>query len=130
MCICFVFFFKQKTAYEVRISDWSSDVCSSDLAGAVLADLARRGGARRLRPPPAGAARRPARHLPRARLDLRLPPPRPAAAGGAAAALHDPVPGGARLDPRLLASAPALSLPALAGLPVLWLVLRGRQSVV
>src|SRR3546814_18518690 len=31
MCV-FVFFFKQKTAYEVRISDWSSDVCSSDLA--------------------------------------------------------------------------------------------------
>src|SRR3546814_17003500 len=30
----FVFFFKQKTAYEMRISDWSSDVCSSDLAGA------------------------------------------------------------------------------------------------
>src|SRR3546814_10218591 len=30
---CFVFFFKQKTAYEMRISDWSSDVCSSDLAG-------------------------------------------------------------------------------------------------
>src|SRR3546814_3073254 len=29
--VCF-FFFKQKTAYEVRISDWSSDVCSSDLA--------------------------------------------------------------------------------------------------
>src|SRR3546814_20916784 len=28
-----VFFFKQKTAYELRISDWSSDVCSSDLAG-------------------------------------------------------------------------------------------------
>src|SRR3546814_4922421 len=26
-----VFFFKQKTAYDVRISDWSSDVCSSDL---------------------------------------------------------------------------------------------------
>src|SRR3546814_8964076 len=26
------FFFKQKTAYEVRISDWSSDVCSSDLS--------------------------------------------------------------------------------------------------
>src|SRR3546814_8529101 len=32
------FFFKQKTAYEMRISDWSSDVCSSDLAaGAVVA---------------------------------------------------------------------------------------------
>src|SRR3546814_19007582 len=30
MCGCF-FFFKQKTAYEMRISDWSSDVCSSDL---------------------------------------------------------------------------------------------------
>src|SRR3546814_8614765 len=36
-CCCFVslsivfFFFKQKTAYEMRISDWSSDVCSSDL---------------------------------------------------------------------------------------------------
>src|SRR3546814_3498739 len=29
--ICSVFFFKQKTAYEMRISDWSSDVCSSDL---------------------------------------------------------------------------------------------------
>src|SRR3546814_6483227 len=30
---CFVFFFKQKTAYELRIRDWSSDVCSSDLRG-------------------------------------------------------------------------------------------------
>src|SRR3546814_12596603 len=29
------FFFKQKTAYEMRISDWSSDVCSSDLAALV-----------------------------------------------------------------------------------------------
>src|SRR3546814_7539379 len=29
-----IFFFKQKTAYEMRISDWSSDVCSSDLAEA------------------------------------------------------------------------------------------------
>src|SRR3546814_2699182 len=31
MCVVYVFFFKQKTAYEMRISDWSSDVCSSDL---------------------------------------------------------------------------------------------------
>src|SRR3546814_6982750 len=31
LCCMFVFFFKQKTAYEMRISDWSSDVCSSDL---------------------------------------------------------------------------------------------------
>src|SRR3546814_10103225 len=31
-CLIFcLFFFKQKTAYEMRISDWSSDVCSSDL---------------------------------------------------------------------------------------------------
>src|SRR3546814_5653684 len=40
----YVFFFKQKTAYEMRIGDWSSDVCSSDLpllglvAGALLGD--------------------------------------------------------------------------------------------
>src|SRR3546814_7785270 len=31
MFVCLFFFFKQKTAYEMRISDWSSDVCSSDL---------------------------------------------------------------------------------------------------
>src|SRR3546814_21044617 len=31
MLLCKFFFFKQKTAYEMRISDWSSDVCSSDL---------------------------------------------------------------------------------------------------
>src|SRR3546814_2644567 len=35
LCDAFVFFFKQKTAYEMRISDWSSDVCSSDLRDAV-----------------------------------------------------------------------------------------------
>src|SRR3546814_5029099 len=33
MCRASFFFFKQKTAYEMRISDWSSDVCSSDLHG-------------------------------------------------------------------------------------------------
>src|SRR3546814_4951144 len=32
MLVLIFFFFKQKTAYEMRISDWSSDVCSSDLA--------------------------------------------------------------------------------------------------
>src|SRR3546814_10687994 len=31
--ICYFCFFNQKTAYEMRISDWSSDVCSSDLGG-------------------------------------------------------------------------------------------------
>src|SRR3546814_4832806 len=35
---CF-FFFKQKTAYEMRISDWGSDVCSSDLSMAIQSDL-------------------------------------------------------------------------------------------
>src|SRR3546814_3610047 len=38
LCLClsiFFFFFKQKTAYEMRISDWSSDVCSSDLQQAL-----------------------------------------------------------------------------------------------
>src|SRR3546814_8871743 len=34
--IFFLFFFKQKTAYEMRISDWSSDVCSSDLLGPAI----------------------------------------------------------------------------------------------
>src|SRR3546814_2601234 len=62
------FFFKQKTAYEVRISDWSSDVCSSDLQAAAgmggLVDL------------DAGAERGdPDRHLPAgADLDVALEP--------------------------------------------------------
>src|SRR3546814_9416772 len=34
--LCFFVFFKQKTAYEMRISDWSSDVCSSDLITGTL----------------------------------------------------------------------------------------------
>src|SRR3546814_5372117 len=38
------FFFKQKTAYEMRISDWSSDVCSSDLFFATLIIRTRAGG--------------------------------------------------------------------------------------
>src|SRR3546814_7425407 len=36
--LLYVFFFKQKTAYEMRISDWSSDVCSSDLPNIALPD--------------------------------------------------------------------------------------------
>src|SRR3546814_10644269 len=35
-----MFFFKQKTAYEMRISDWSSDVCSSDLGGDAIEEPA------------------------------------------------------------------------------------------
>src|SRR3546814_2057635 len=45
----FFFFFKQKTAYEMRISDWSSDVCSSDLASLLPSSATHE--------PPASAAR-------------------------------------------------------------------------
>src|SRR3546814_1060095 len=38
----FFVFFKQKTAYEMRISDWSSDVCSSDLLGHDVRDAVQR----------------------------------------------------------------------------------------
>src|SRR3546814_17697198 len=55
VCVSVFFFFKQKTAYEMRISDWSSDVCSSDLhrlakripARFVVAKLIDRGARRR-----------------------------------------------------------------------------------
>src|SRR3546814_3099861 len=39
MSVLCIFFFKQKTAYEMRISDWSSDVCSSDLSKESLARI-------------------------------------------------------------------------------------------
>src|SRR3546814_1918688 len=57
------FFFKQKTAYEMRISDWSSDVCSSDLLSRLQLCLAAAGAQPRRR-------RRRAR---RAAADLSLP---------------------------------------------------------
>src|SRR3546814_3875288 len=57
LCCDFVFFFKQKTAYEMRISDWSSDVCSSDLGrGEGLGSEGQCQGQSRLGP--AGAAER------------------------------------------------------------------------
>src|SRR3546814_3427149 len=74
------FFFKQKTAYEMRISDWSSDVCSSDLPGYVpcvrprpgppleLGSHAPEEGPRHRHPPPAGRHRDPHDGT------LRLPP--------------------------------------------------------
>src|SRR3546814_7751529 len=61
------FFFKQKTAYEMRISDWSSDVCSSDLQTGACHDLqrpARRQGQSAL-PRPPGQPHRP--------LDAQMP---------------------------------------------------------
>src|SRR3546814_19097201 len=42
ICVICFFFFKQKTAYEMRISDWSSDVCSSDLHVTAGIDVGRR----------------------------------------------------------------------------------------
>src|SRR3546814_10506673 len=59
---CF-FFFKQKTAYEMRISDWSSDVCSSDLNSSRRA--ARCNGRRHGRDPPKQEPGRRAEPVPR-----------------------------------------------------------------
>src|SRR3546814_5172504 len=42
ICAASIFLFKQKTAYEMRISDWSSDVCSSDLHVEVVGGLGKR----------------------------------------------------------------------------------------
>src|SRR3546814_349671 len=64
MCVYF-FFFKQKTAYEMRISDWSSDVCSSDLRHVVAGRLSRlsgRAGLLRLQGGRPGVGRGAARH--------------------------------------------------------------------
>src|SRR3546814_23535 len=47
LCCFFFFFFKQKTADEMRISDWSSDVCSSDLQVILVRALALAGDTRR-----------------------------------------------------------------------------------
>src|SRR3546814_4267327 len=62
------FFFKQKTAYEMRISDWSSDVCSSDLPLSGPGGASRAGTLAVALHPAVGAARRGAgvagRHLP------------------------------------------------------------------
>src|SRR3546814_12417719 len=55
-CLVIFFFFKQKTAYDLRISDWSSDVCSSDLKVFIgrlpPSSLRRRGPARTASPRP------------------------------------------------------------------------------
>src|SRR3546814_3477313 len=103
------FFFKQKTAYEMRISDWSSDVCSSDLGlPAAVRDLHRAGDPRsaaaRL-PTPTGFPAPP--HRPQAPSGARRNPgagllsagvPLPGAAAGAARLVAGAAP------PRLRAS--------------------------
>src|SRR3546814_2173120 len=72
------FFFKQKTAYEMRISDWSSDVCSSDLArrgrgrGAGTAALAAAPGHQRVVDPYVGRLPEAALHQVIGQADRRL----------------------------------------------------------
>src|SRR3546814_14244949 len=52
------FFFKQKTAYEMRISDWSSDVCSSDLLAHLAGDVVLGGVPPQSQPRPCGGRAR------------------------------------------------------------------------
>src|SRR3546814_19353238 len=80
----YIVFFKQKTAYEMRISDWSSDVCSSDLVGtstvslrlptSTLATLASYLG--REQPLTAISGRRPSRVFCRSMKPVAMPPAR------------------------------------------------------
>src|SRR3546814_4550712 len=67
----YFFFFKQKTAYEMRISDWSSDVCSSDLWCAAMP-----------RPPPMTTTRKAVAHDHDREQDQRHAQCRPATGGG------------------------------------------------
>src|SRR6187402_3809931 len=59
--MCFFFFFKQKTAYEMVSCDWSSDVCSSDLEHAAAPDRDAVGHAEVMDPPRLEVAADPAR---------------------------------------------------------------------
>src|SRR3546814_7472896 len=124
-----IFCFKQKTAYEMRISDWSSDVCSSDLNAVEVEAPSRQ--ADMLRPVPCEHARAVDRLEPhvadRFRLDLIRPEdsepgclrfrrqePRSALERAAlvAAIIHtqDALPGHPRADRAAMHDAPAISL--------------------
>src|SRR3546814_13286239 len=75
------FFFKQKTAYEMRISDWSSDVCSSDLRAPLPKKLGRSSTSRHVPTNPVGSFRRkndriPEQHHPGWLYPPPLPDPR------------------------------------------------------
>src|SRR3546814_7595078 len=65
------FFFKQKTAYEMRISDWSSDVCSSDLLLRLRRDSPAAGTVRKQTSGGAAAARQPVHRQGRNRIQLQ-----------------------------------------------------------
>src|SRR3546814_7242740 len=80
-----VFFFKQKTAYEMRISDWSSDVCSSDLR---LTGAKPRSSETAKRRPSRAAGLRPAKSAPRVKPDSgsRASPPASASRNSARSA--------------------------------------------
>src|SRR3546814_7889251 len=83
MSFCF-FFFKQKTAYEMRISDWSSDVCSSDLARERAGDRRPRLALGRARRKEEIVAMVPQDHRLRRRVARRVGQPRQMARQGAA----------------------------------------------
>src|SRR3546814_12017117 len=95
-----IVFFKQKTAYEMRISDWSSDVCSSDLANverpmlAVGKDVNAVG--HRLAPMPMGPGDKPRDDSGMYSLKTKKPVPR---FGGRSAAPFRKSPGGASARP-------------------------------
>src|SRR3546814_1213568 len=78
VCRLVFFLFKQKTAYEVRISDWSSDVCSSDLPDVLACGLMR-----------AGLIHNPRSQRNRRGDDLRIPAELPYAAPATPAELLD-----------------------------------------
>src|SRR3546814_16817788 len=92
------FFFKQKTAYEMRISDWSSDVCSSDLMAGVVIGLKREeDGAAHARTPALAARASSAAHSSSMTAADRSPSPISASGQSAAAArgvhlaIHQPI---------------------------------------
>src|SRR3546814_5900599 len=68
------FFFKQKTAYEMRISDWSSDVCSSDLFAPKQQTMRKCGESRFQAPGPAQTAARTPKKVPDERYGERITP--------------------------------------------------------
>src|SRR3546814_10221113 len=74
VCYVLIFFFKQETAYEMRISDWSSDVCSSDLRPSIDASPFRSRSERKTTCPRTRPSRIRRSELDRRRCDCRPAP--------------------------------------------------------